>query len=507
MSQSNSIRNGIVILIAFVVAIWLGITIVTEQTETILKIAAAALLITCIFLGRKIWLLFIFFSALGIPIIRGIGTGEIGQMALIGFCTLMFLMRRLHMHMKFDELDFWRLVMVIVIAQVYFRHPVGLNVFGAGAVGARPYFDAALGIFTGFILSKLVVPPNELRWAMNLTIVGGILSIPGGILRGAGAVSQGGMQQAEGFEGEGAGRAATLRRPALLIAQVISSRLSPLKACFHPIWAPLILLSLAFAALSGYRNVVANVGLIYLAGIAYRGGFLSVFVSLTMGALAIGMLALVNLAYPLPANLQRALSPFPGTWDERYVQGAEHSTEWRVDMWEEALFTDYWIENKILGDGLGFTRRELLMMRDLEAKGGALDNRGSGMTRQQEAMMVTGNYHSGPVQTVRAVGYVGLFFLLIAMTRLAVHAHRLIMRCKGTEWHVLSLFFGIPMVIYPIFFVFIFGEFGVGVKFFVVSSGLLSLIHYNLPIPQMKKRDSTPKIYAKPANTRAATNP
>lgn len=490
MNSSNTIRSAIILFIVLISAVWLGVSIVTQQSETIIKIAGGGLLLTGALLGQRVWLLYIFFVALGIPIIRGIGTAEIGQMMLIGFCALQFLMRRIRLHWKFDEMDFWRLVIVIVVAQVYFRNPVGLNVFGAGAVGARPYFDAGLGIAAGFILSKLAVPENEIRWAMYLSIVGSILSVPLGILRGTG-LSGGGTnmnQVGEGFEGEAAGRNVVLRRPAILIAQVVSSRISPLKACFHPIWAPLIILSIAFAALTGYRNVVASVGLLYLAGIAYRGGFFAFIASLILGGLAIGMLALVNVAYPLPAKLQRALSPFPGTWEERYVNAAEQSTEWRVEMWKDALFTDNWIEDKIFGDGLGLTRVELQRLQALEEKGNYTAV--SGLTVQQEAMMITGNYHSGPVQTVRAVGYVGLFFLILAMVRLSVHAHRQIQRCKGTEWHVISLFFFLPIVIYPIFFIFVFGEFGSGIRFLFLSSGLLSLVKYNLPIPPWQKRTS-----------------
>jgi hypothetical protein len=210
--------------------------------------------------------------------------------------------------------------------------------------------------------------------------------------------------------------------------------------------------------------------------------------------LGLGLLAFVNVVSPLPSNIQRALSPFPGTWEKRYVEGAEESTEWRVEMWKEALFTDYWIQDKLLGDGLGFTRRELLMMEDINAGGGNLDNRGSGMTAQQEAMMVTGNYHSGPVQTVRAVGYIGLIILVLAMIRIAVHAHRQIIRCRGTEWYPLSLFIGIPTIVLPPFFVFIVGTFGVDVASVFFSYALISLLEKNLPIPAYAKITRMPYL-------------
>lgn len=486
MTSSKSIQSILVLIFALVASVWLGVSVVTQQTETLAKVVGITLLLIGVLLGQRIWLLYIFFAALNIPIIRGIGTGELGQMMMIGFCILMFFMRRFRSHWKFDELDLWRVVIILLIVQVYFRNPVGLNIFGAGAVGARPYFDATLSVLAGFFLSKMMVNPKEIKWAMWLNITGTILSAPLGYLRGSGLQQGSSMPQlGVGFEGEAAGRNASLNSSAILIARYVSSKISPLKAAFHPLWAPLILFGLAIAALSGYRNVVANVGLIYLAGIAYRGGFISVVISMFCGALMLGGLALLNLAHPLPANLQRALSPFPGTWEERYVKGAEDSTEWRIEMWKEALFTDYWIQNKILGDGLGLTRLELQRLEAMEDM--ANYTTVSGLTVQQEAMMVTGGYHSGPVQTVRAVGYVGLFLLLLAMIRNSVHTHRQIKRCRGTEWYPIVLFFGIPIVIYPIFFVFIFGEFGSAVAFFFLGSGVLTLIKNNLPLEPYTK--------------------
>ena len=261
----------------------------------------------------------------------------------------------------------------------------------------------------------------------------------------------------------------------------------------HPFWGPIVLLCLLAAAMSGFRNAVASVGLIFLAGLAYRSGGVATFVSMLAVAAGLGLLAFVNLVSPLPANIQRALSPFPGTWEERHIKAGEESTQWRVDMWEEALFTDYWIQNKILGDGLGFTRKELQMMADMES-GGNLDDRGSGMTRQQESMMVTGNYHSGPVQTIRAVGYVGLAILILAMIRLAVHAHRQILRCRGTEWFPVALYYGIPTIVLPPFFVFIMGTFGNATASVFFSYAVISLLEKNLPLPPYKAHRREPFI-------------
>jgi hypothetical protein len=105
------------------------------------------------------------------------------------------------------------------------------------------------------------------------------------------------------------------------------------------------------------------------------------------------------------------------------------------------------------------------------------------MSQQQESMMLTGGYHSGSVQTIRTVGYVGLLVLLLAMIRMAVHAHRQILRCRGTDWYPHALFLGIPIIHLPIFFTLIVGDFGNGVAATFLSYGIIRLLEKNLPLP------------------------
>jgi hypothetical protein len=503
--QANSIRNGLVIVFAFVVAIWLGITIVTEQTETILRIAAAALLLTCIFLGRKIWLLFIFFHALSVPLIRGFSTAELGQVILVGFTFAIILMRRQPLNFKFTELEFLLLLVACTIGQVYIRNPVGLNIFGAGAVGAKPYFVVGLAFMASVALGNIVVPHREIKWAMWLTILGWFTSPflykARGMLFGGGG-GGGGFEQGKFDSGQDSTRNSAFGSLALFGGKTLAAFRSPLRDCFHPIWGSLIFITLLLAAASGYRNNVAAVGMFYLIAIAYRGGFPSIVISCFLGALALTVLALTNLAFPLPPNVQRALSPFPGTWEKRHVDAAEASTEWRVDMWKEALFTDYWINNKLLGDGLGLNRREYQILLAMEEGGSALEM-GSGMSAQQEAMMITGGYHSGPVQCVRTTGYVGLAILVFTMFRVAVHAHRQILRCRGTEWYPLALFFGIPIIALPFLYVFVFGDFGRDVSATFLAIGMIRLLEKNLPLPAYVIRKREPFILMNQRNQAA----
>jgi hypothetical protein len=278
------------------------------------------------------------------------------------------------------------------------------------------------------------------------------------------------------------------------IALWVSAFISPLKACFSLRWAPLLLLACGIAAMSGYRNAIAALGLTILLGIWYRGGLGSVLASAFMGVLGVAMLALVNSALPLPPNVQRSLAFLPGTWEDRYVQSTQDSTDWRMEIWKEVLLTDRWIQNKWFGDGLGYTAQELAMqMNVMEQK-----NKGrfgvSGFDAHRETILANGDYHSGPVQTIRTIGYLGLAALLLAQIRLAMHAHRQIQRCRNTEWFPLALLVGIPLVWAPIFFVFIFGTFKEGASALLMGYGMIRLLQNNLPLPAHVRARRVPYI-------------
>jgi len=508
MNSSVSVRAILLFISAVILALWLGVSVATDQFETLLQVLAAVGFIICVLLGRKIWLLLIFFMALNVPLIRGFGTVELGQVLFLGFTFIIFLLRRQPLNFRFGELEIWMLLLAACIVQVYLRNPVGLSLFGAGAVGAKPYFMVGMAFATGMVLGNILVPPNEIKWFMRLSIVGSLLGIGLTTLRMRGA--GGGMGLAGGTvvganatlgDNQDSGRIGALGGIGDAIARIVVAYISPLRALLHPLWAALILISLAAAAGSGYRNAVASVGLTYLVGLAYRGGFGSVVIAALSGALGLAALAFLNLAAPLPPNVQRALSPLPGTWEERHVEAAEQSTEWRVEMWKEALFTPHWIQNKFLGDGLGLTAREYQLLQASADGGFDIGSFGSGMSQQQEAMMLTGGYHSGPVQCVRVVGYVGLLVILLAMLRIAVHAHRQIVRCRGTEWYSIALFIGVPLIVLPIFYVFVFGDFGRDVSATFLGYGLIRLLEKNLPLPAYVKPIKMPYMLQRPGHS------
>ncbi len=462
-------------------AIWLGLSVVTNQIETLIQAAAAIVLIACFLMGRKVWLLLPFLSALDLSLrIPGQPTSLLlAHVLVLGFSTALILMRRLPFQVRFTELEILMLALIAIVAQAYMRNPVGISIFGTDTVGGKNYFLFAITCASAFLLCFLRVPASQLASVFRLSVLGGILnfgiSVLGQLVPIIGFYT--GATYAIPTTGAGGGQAAIdsgaasrigfLGTIARNLALWISSVISPVAGLFRPLWLLLILGTLAAAAFSGFRSSLMAAVTIFVLGTLYRGGRGQIVLGLFGVFAALVVLAFTNAIHPLPPNIQRALTFLPGTWEERYKLDAAHSTEWRTDIWKEVLFTERWISNKVLGDGLGFSAVEL--KSQLNSLDGQLSGI-SGFDAQRENILASGDYHSTAVSAVRTCGYVGLVVLLVVMFRLVVHAHRLIRRCRGTSWYPLTLFLGIPPMVALI-------QMPIGASTFlqVASSTLLSL--------------------------------
>lgn len=493
--DSQKLRTIIIAVVGIIAALYLGITAATAQVETVMWVLGSLTIIACFLLGRKIWLLIPFLGAVGLSF-RIPGQPDtllIAQLLVVGFSTLLLLMRRLPFSFKFTELEIWGLCLTLMVIQVYVRNPVGLNVFGGASVGGKPYAIFAISLVTAIILSGMQVPPADLKSALRLSILGGLINFGAstigkfvptvGFYLGSSYVdtrtadySDFGTQVDTGA----ATRDGSLGVLASNLALWVSSFKSPLLACFHPLFAILVLASIAAAGFSGFRNAFVTVGLTFFLGVCYRGGFKQVIISCFVGMLFLAGLAATNALFPLPPNIQRSLAFLPGTWEERYVEDGKQSTEWRIEIWKEVLLTDRWIQNKWVGDGLGFSAA-LLAGQMNERQGVSAGT--SGFEGHRQSILVSGDYHSGPVQTIRTIGYFGLLVLICAQIRLAVHAHRQILRCRNTEWFPVALLIGIPLIVNPIFFIFIYGTFKVATVTLLLGIAMVRLLQTNLPLP------------------------
>ncbi len=455
VTDSRSIFRLFIICGTIIFAAWLGISIITDQIETIIYLIVGATLLACALLGKKIWLLIPFMAALDLTLRLPSQPNSLllAQILVLGFSTLLFLTRKLPFIFRISELEYLMLALIAIVAQAYIRNPVGISIFGSDTVGGKNYFLFAVTCLSSFLLCFLRVPTSQLAAILKLSIIGGIMnfmiSIIGqfvpivGLLTGTAYAMPTGDTVANQapMDSGAANRIGFLANLSRNLALWISCMISPVMGLMRPLWLLLILVAVAGGALCGFRSGFMTVLTIFALGTLYRGGAGQVTFGL-LGTFAVtAILAFTNAIHPFPPNVQRAMTFLPGTWEERYKLDAAGSTEWRTEIWKEALFTERWISNKLLGDGLGFTAVEL------QAQINAMDGRLSGISgfdSQRENILASGDYHSVAVSAVRTCGYVGLLVLLVVMFRLVVHAHRLIRRCRGTRWYTLSLFLGLP---------------------------------------------------------------
>ena len=98
-----------------------------------------------------------------------------------------------------------------------------------------------------------------------------------------------------------------------------------------------------------------------------------------------------------------------------------------------------------------------------------------GQDEHLEPHLIQGTVHSGPVSTIKRVGYVGLGLLLIFTGALSLYGFRVIKMAQGTPFQLTSLYYGLPVIITPFVFLFIFGDYN-DITTMLFELGMLKMI-------------------------------
>lgn len=450
-------------------------------------------------MGRNAWLLIPLTYAFSSPVsalpgsfaLRDIVTGIVFL-----FMATRWLVSKYHLEFRFGPLELILLIQYLFVVQVFVRNPAGFALFGSAMVGGRPYFEIAVSGILFMLLSTQAVSFQKCSKASNFFILGGlgaafveILSvlIPGvgyriaHIYRVSSAGQVVGALNAEAGLGKST-EFSTGRRVYLfwlvkpLFTWLVSkSRPIHLLNPMRPLMAVGLIIVVVAALLSGFRSLIVWVGMMYIASaIIHRKG-VDILVALGAGLLILAVLAGGNRQFfELPMSVQRSLSFLPGEWDPLAKREAEGSNQWRFDMWETVLTSPDYIENKVLGDGYGLSADDYKFQQSLEM------SRVVSNEMMQEHFMRSGDYHSGPIQTINRVGYIGLFFLIIAFFVFSRYTLRLFKRSRGTPFFFSTLIVGLPMIVYPFFFTLVIGGHAQALMMFSFHGGMLRMIENSM---------------------------
>ena len=94
--------------------------------------------------------------------------------------------------------------------------------------------------------------------------------------------------------------------------------------------------------------------------------------------------------------------------------------------------------------------------------------------------MLNGDFHSGPISTIRFVGFVGLALLLASFYYMLKMAISVIKYSKGTDFQFVSYFYSFPIIALPFIFIFVFGDYRVDFCAILFYLGMLEMIRNSI---------------------------
>ncbi len=471
--DSDKLKAIIIVTLAAFVALYLGIAAATAQGEAVGWVFGGVFLAICLLLGKNVWILIPATLSMkgGINLLPGmIPPWVVMTMATGIFFLLRFALRKQNLKIHWTWMETALLLVGLTIFQALLRNPVGLRALGGDTAGGKPYFLFAFAFVAYFLIVLSDTNLKTWRWAVILYIFFGIAD---GLIQALSAVSPGfGSVMIRVYSnvtfdeamGQGIGYDLAERRLGFLgqigsmLGLIACSFWRPTAALdFTKPWRALTAgLAVICVLLSGFRGTAASLFVRFCVGSAIRRKYLDVLFIGMIGLLLVAFLAVSGTATSLPFGIQRVLTalPIPIEVDSRAQSQADHSSSDRFEMWRLVLASDRYISNKILGDGFQFSAVEINAMAESRQKGSRLTS----VTFIERSLEV-GNYHGFHVETIRFTGVIGLIAATIALIVFARHAWRAIQVYRNTNLWGYVIFIGMPFLIYPFWYWFIFGSY------------------------------------------------
>jgi hypothetical protein len=319
---------------------------------------------------------------------------------------------------------------VVVLATAMVTGGIGVRAMGSGAVvGGRGYIYILAAIAGFFAFCSRPIPQERAKLYVGLFFLSGLTGLIGPIAGRIGpsaaflgiifplpaepdTFEQAGPIDPSVFRVEGMVAVSVALVCWLLARYGVAGVLK-----FSQPWrAVAFIAAVAVGMFGGFRSsflfVAVICAILFLLERLWRT---SLVISLAVAGVLGGAL-LVGFADKLPFPVQRAMSILPLDLDYEVRQSAEHSSQWRVEMWKAVLpqVPDYLFKGK----GYNLSADDLFMAQMSKARG---------VGNSWDAYAFTGDYHNGPLSVVIPFGIYGVIafaWLLIAGARFLYTVYR-----------------------------------------------------------------------------------
>ncbi len=412
------IKTTLLILILIVFGIVLGSYSSEGSQVPILILAGLVGLFMLNWLGEKSWVLvFIAPPVLGyLPLgsLALIQPGYLLGLVVLGFWLLMWLTGRVQLRWRsLPLMDFFIAVILILFIASYIRYPVGIRAISLDTefVGGKEYAECIVATLFYVVMSIIPVVYGDLKKTLRIAMW---LSAAASIFMGMRvAQAVGGEAIIEGVQ---TSRFDLLGGPGMTIFMLIVVYYTPFQIATSLWRLGGVVMGSSMVLFAGFREQlgVLAVGFISAAVIHKQIVMLLIIAAFTYGSIL--LLSSEGVLRTFPYGMQRALYLLPGVEiEEEIKQNADHSEEWREEMWEkfaEDERTGY-IKDYLWGDGFGLSV-DYLRLQTVRT------NRGDLKAGELEFFARTGKWHSGKWYFIHRLGYVGLGILSVVGAYFAI---------------------------------------------------------------------------------------
>jgi hypothetical protein len=511
--DSTKLKALLIVVIALFFALYLGIAAATAQVEVMAWVGGVLFLITCLLLGRHIWILIPATLGMqgGFNFIPGCpATWHIMTVVVAGFTLLRIASRQQRLRFRWTGMETAILLVALTIWQAYLRNPTGLRIMGGDVSGGKPYFIYGVAFIAFILISTAEADLRTWRWAaigfILLTSADAMINIISGFspafaevaIRYYSNVSFTASQSVNYALDVNEQRITEFGALGVLFGTMASTLWRPVAALdFRKPWRAVIAFGAVAATLfGGFRSGAARLFIDFSMGSLLRRKPLDVLIVCFIGTMLLAVFLIAVPTTSLPFSVQRVLTLVPGVHvRDDIVRSGESSNDFRFDMWKRALTSDKYIHNKWLGDGFQYSSSEMAARTAMMFK----DWRMTGGMSTEEMFMITGSYHGFHVETIRFTGVVGLIAATAALIVFAIFAARCIRYYRNQPAWGFVLFVCMPFLIHPLWYWVVFGEYRNDFAILIASAGMVKLLY---SIHQSELSTNTPSLDPAPLGNR-----
>lgn len=432
-------------LCILVLALLLGSSTSEGKEMPLMLLGGIAVLASIVALGKKVWWLLLLFPVIAIPI-PGLGflpKYAIAMMIVLPSMLALGAMGKFKFTWHWLPLmDLLMLFLLALLVQAYVRNPADIAMFSGldtEYIGGKEYVLFIFSFLSYITYSMIPTSMEEIRKLLRYAFVVILFFTLLGLLLG----------QLEAGDGTDAANGEDMQTERYGRFVGVGSFVTLWLLCRYnlfqialSVWRlPLFLFGLAGVLLSGFREKLLGLAVVCCFISLVRRRFIEVCLAACAAFFALLFLSTTGLLKEMPFGIQRSLAIVSFVEVSRDAkESAEESADWRKIMWEWALDDrEGYITNRMWGDGFR------LKVSDVKNESEMIF-RGQTSFGDRELFARAGQWHSGPIECINRIGYVGLVLCSLLMIAMLIVIFRACRSLLGLKEDYIALFILVPLV-------------------------------------------------------------